>query len=207
MNKHTIALALGLTGLLAPSAAADYVFTFSGDIVSGQDGASNNLSGSEFTLTMFVSDLAADMTPGANASNYLISSVALDLHSDGSIEEAFAPDPSTDPALYIDAGSTQLVGAFDLGGAFATFLFGVHLPGDAFADPHDLAGQGAFSLTGLTSSTLSYYQSSGHNLMLNLDSFSFGHTLTVVPLPPAAVAGTAMMALGLGARRIRRGRS
>lgn len=202
-HKHMIGLALGLAGIFAQQARADFVFTFSGEIVSGQDSGGASLMGSAFTFSMLVSDLAADLTPGTNTGNYLLSSVAFDLGSDGTIEEAFAPDASTSPVLYIDAGSTQLVGAFDLGGAFATFLMGVHLPAGAFADPHDLTGQGAFALTGLTSSTYSFYQSAGYNLVLNLDAFGFASTVTVVPLPPAALAGGTLLALGVGVRGVR----
>lgn len=199
-HKHMIGLALGLAGIFAQQARADFVFTFSGEIVSGQDSGGASLMGSAFTFSMLVSDLAVDLTPGTNTGNYL---VAFDLGGDGTIEEAFAPDASTSPALYIDAGSTQLVGAFDLTGALATFLFGVHLPGDAFADPHDLTGQAAFALTGLTSSTYSFYQSAGYSLVLNLDAFGFASTVTVVPLPPAALAGGTLLALGVGVRRVR----
>ena len=104
--------------------------------------------------------------------------------------------------MYIDPGSTQLVGAFDLGGSFASFVLGVHLPADAFTDPESLSGQNEFSLTNLASSSFSFYDSDKYDLVLDLDSFGFSR-VAVVPLPPAVFAGAGLLAIGLGVRRVR----
>ena len=196
-SQSTIFASVLTLGLFHGVAAADYQFSFSGTV--SDDHGSTGLTGSVFTINMFVQDLAADLTAGGNMGSYRIALAQIDIGSNGSIEESFSPSLMSD-AVYIDAGSTQLVGAFDItpGGA-ATFLFGVNLPGDAFDDPHSLSGQSGFTLLGLTSSSFSFYQSAGLDIELDVTSFTFSNTVVApVPLPAGGIAGLGMLgALGL----------
>lgn len=182
-------------------AQAGLVFAFSGTVTSGtQVGSGENLAGSSFTLRMFVSDLA-DMTPGAPTGNFAISGMSLDLGSDGTVEQNISSGFSQFSSVYLDPGSTQLVGASDLFGA-SSFLFGVHLPADAFSDVKNLAGQSSFSLSGLTSSSFSFLSTQQYSLAeLNITGFSFSNAI-IVPLPaPVAMGGIGLLAAGIIARR------
>jgi hypothetical protein len=197
-KQSNLILSAIILGLASGSASADFLFSFSGTISS--DNGTTALDGSAFTLNMFVQDVAIDLTSGANMGTYRISSAQMDIGSDSIIEESFTPNQLADQAVYIDAGSTQLVGAFDLAGSFATFLFGINMPSNAFADPHSLAGQSSFSLTGLDSSSFSFYRSNDLNLILNLDAFTFDNNVNVVPLPPAGTLALGLL-VGLGITR------
>jgi hypothetical protein len=125
--------------------------------------------------------------------------MTLDIGSDGSIERTINSGFSANNAVYIDPGTTQLVGGQDLFGTDTTFAFGVFLPDGAFADVKNLAGQSAFSLNNLNSSSFSFLNSGDFALgSLGLDSFTFA----IVPLPtPVAMTGLGLIAAGLVARR------
>lgn len=185
----------------AASARAEYVFTFSGTVISGNDSSTGDLTGSDYTIRLFVSDLAADLTPSSTTANYAISSMQVDLGSDGSNELTLSSGFSAFNSVYIDPGATQLVGAMDLFGPTAAFILGVHIPSGSFTDPKNLAGESAFSLSSLTSSTLNYINTPDFNAVLDTQSFSFG-TTAVVPLPtPVAMTGLGLIAAGFVARR------
>jgi hypothetical protein len=201
MNHIAIASTLALC---AGMANADYVFTFSGTITAGTDISNASLVGSTYTLTMFVLDTATDMTPTGNTGNYAIDRLTMDIGSDSTIEDSLTPT-SIFSSLFLDSGTTQLAGGSDLFESGSTFMFGVFLPGNAFDDVHSLSGQANIALSGLTTSSFSFYNSNAFGSLLELDNTEFGfNSVSVVPLPPAAFAGLGMLA-GLGAyRRIRR---
>lgn len=181
--------------------AGELRFDFSGTITSGSAVGGPSLAGTAFTFSLFVLDTATDMTPGSSAANYRLNRATLDLGSNGSIEEsALSPDPFA--AVYIDPGATQLLGGFDLFNPGISFLIGVNLPASAFADPKNLASQSSFSLSGLTSSTLSFYNSDQYNLVFDVTSFGYNNGVAVIPLPaPVAMGALGLVCAGLVIRR------
>lgn len=198
--NRTAILAAAVVAAGVTAAQAEYVFTFSGTVISGTNGAAD-MTGSSYTIRMFVADTAADLTPSATTANYGISAMQVDLGSDGSNELSLSSGFSAFNSVYIDPGATQLVGAMDLFGSNAAFILGVNLPSGSFGDPKDLGAQSAFSLSGLTSSTLNYIYSGDINVVLDTQSFAFGNA-AVVPLPaPVAMTGLGLIAAGFLARR------
>lgn len=186
---------------VAPAAGADFRFDFSGTITSGSAAGGPSLAGTAFTFSLFVSETAADLTPGSSTANFRLDRAVLDVGSDGSIEQsALSPDPLA--AVYIDPGATQLVGGFDLFNTDISFLIGVNAPSGAFGDPKDLSSQSTFSLTGLTTSTLSYYNSAEYNLIFDVTGFGFENTAFIIPLPtPVAMGVLGLACAGVAARR------
>lgn len=192
-----IAAALAVT----PVAASEYRFDFSGTITSGSAVGGPSLAGTAFTFSLFVADTATDLTPGSTTANYRLERATLDIGSNGSIEEsALSPDPFA--AVYVDPGATVLIGGFDLFNPGISFLIGVHLPASAFADPKNLSAQPTFALSGLTSSSLSYYNSDQYNLVFDVTGFGFNGGVAVVPLPaPVAMGAAGLLCAGVFARR------
>ena len=199
LSINHIAIASTLA-VCAGMANADFVFTFSGTILAGTDASSTSLIGSNYTLKMFVLETATDSTPTANSGNYTIDRLTMNIGSGSTIEDTLA-STSAFSSLFLDNGPTQLVGGADLFGSDSVFMFAVTLPGDAFDDVHSLSGQADLALSGLTTSSFSFYNSNafGSSLELNNTDFSF-NTISVIPLPPAAFAALGMLA-GLGVFR------
>jgi hypothetical protein len=184
-----------------PAAAGEHRFDFRGTVTSGSAAGGPSLAGTAFTFSLFVLDTATDMTPGSSTANYRLERATLDLGSNGSIEES-ALFPDAMAAVYLDPGATQLIGGFDLFNPDISFLIGVNLPASAFADPKNLATQSSFSLSGLTTSTLSFYNSDQYNLVFDVTSFGFNNAVAVIPLPaPVAMAAVGLACAGLVARR------
>jgi hypothetical protein len=198
--------AIALCATLASAAGAgEFVFTFSGVVVDG-----SAAPGTAYTFRMFVLDTVQDATPGITTAHYDIARVELDLGSDGSVESgaSITNAPNAFSRVYIDRGATQLVGGLDLFNADRSFVLGIHLPGDAFVDPSDLASQAAFSLSGLTSSAFSFLQFGQTNITVANDFFSFGRTIAVVPLPAPVLMGLlGLTTAAYAVRRRGRGRS
>ena len=206
MTKHSMKImAIASTiALCAGMANADYVFTFSGTITAGTDTSSMSLVGSTYTLKMFVLESATDMTPTGSSGNYTIDRLTMDIGSDSMVEDSLTP-LSGFSSLFLDSGTTQLAGGADLFGSGSTFMFGVFLPGDAFDNVHSLSGQSSIALSGLTTSSYSFFDSDAFGSVLELDNTDFSFdTIVVAPLPPASLAGLGLLA-GLGCyRRVRR---
>lgn len=201
MSAKTVC-ALFAAALAATSAAAgEHRFDFSGTITSGAATGGPSLAGTAFTFSLFVLDTATDMTPGSSTANYRLERATLDLGSNGSVEES-SLSPHAMSAVYLDPGSTQLIGGFDLFNPSISFLIGVNLPSSAFADPKNLTLQNTFSLSGLTTSTLSYYNSSQYNLVFNVTRFGFTNAAFIIPLPaPVAMGALGLVCAGIAARR------
>lgn len=184
------------------SPAGEYRFDFTGTISDGSPVGGSSLTGTAFTFSLFVADTATNLTPGAPTANYRLSRATLDIGSDGSIEETSLPDPAGYAAVFIDLGSTVLIGGFDLFNPDISFLIGVNMPSGAFTSMSDLAAQSVFSLSGLTGSTLSYYNSTLYNLLFEVTGFSFNSPVTVVPLPAPVLMGAAgLVCAGVVAHR------
>lgn len=198
-HTRTMVLAAALAAI-AGQAQAEYVFTFGGTVVSG-DNNGTDLAGENFTIRLFVSELASDLTPSSSTANYAIDRLRVDIDNDGSDDLSLTSGFSAFNAVYIDPGSTQLVGAMDLFGPAASFILGVHVPTGSFADPKDLGPQSNFSLSGLISSSFNYMNTDDFNAVLDTTSFSFQNT-AVIPLPtPVAMAGLGLVVAGAVARR------
>ncbi len=201
MSAKAVLALLAAAVAATPAAAGELRFDFSGTITNGSAVGGPSLAGTAFTFSLFILDTATDLTPGSSTANYSLERATLDLGSDGSIEES-ALSPDAFAAVYIDPGATQLLGGFDLFNPGISFLIGVNLPASAFADPKNLATQSSFSLSGLTSSTLSFYNSSGYNLVFDVTSFGYNNGVAVIPLPaPVAMGALGLACAGLAARR------
>ncbi|HCT46756.1 MAG: hypothetical protein CMJ35_03280 [Phycisphaerae bacterium] len=195
-------LAVASISLSSGLASADYAFSFSGTILAGTDQSGASLVGQQYTLEMFVLDIASDMTPTGDTGSYALDRVTMNIGSDGTIEDSTS-STSAYSSVFIDMGPTQLVGGSDIFGTAVSFMLGVNLPSDAFSDVHDIGSQGDFSLTGLTSSSYSYYNSGafGSGLELNNTDFSFSN-VAVVPMPTSLAMGlVGMMGAAVATRR------
>lgn len=200
-SKNTNTGAAEALDIRGGSGSADFRFDFRGTIVSGSADGGPSLAGSSFTFSIFVQDLT-DLTPGSTTANYRISQTMLDIGSNGSIEETTSPNPLGFAALFIDPGATQLIGGMDLFNPSLSFLIGVLIPADTFTDPKNIAGQTNFQLSGLSASTLSYYNSDAFNLVLDPTTFGFNNALAVIPLPaPVAMGALGLLCAGFAVRR------
>lgn len=201
MSAKTVYALLAAALAVTPAAAAEHRFDFSGTITSGSAIGGPSLAGTAFTFSLFVLDTATDLTPGSSTANFRLERATLDIGSNGSIEES-SLSPHAMSAVYLDPGSTQLIGGFDLFNPGISFLIGVNLPSSAFADPKNLTLQNTFSLSGLTTSTLSYYNSSQYNLVFDVTRFGFTNAAFVIPLPaPVAMGAIGLVCAGFAARR------
>lgn len=204
MNTQTLkalAAAASIT-LCAGLAQADYVFSFSGTILSGTDASGASLAGQDYTLQMFVLQSAGDMTPTGTTGNFALHLLTMNIGSDASIEDSTSP-ASPYASVFLDEGATQLVGGSDLFGTDVSFMLGVNLPGSAFGDVHDLSTQGDLSLSGLTSSSYSYYDSVAFGGLLELDNTAFSfESVAAVPVPTSLALGVVgLLGAGVIARR------
>ncbi|MEA5614579.1 hypothetical protein [Nodularia spumigena] len=203
MSAKSVCALFAAALAVTSAAAGEHRFDFSGTITSGSavGGTPNSLDGTAFTFSLFVLDTATDLTPLSSTANFRLARATLDLGSNGSIEES-SMFPHALSAVYLDPGSTQLVGGFDLFNPNIAFMIGVNLPSSAFADPKNLTSQATFSLSGLTTSTLSYYNSSQYNLVFDVTRFGFTNAAFVIPLPaPVAMGALGLACAGIAARR------
>lgn len=203
-SKNTNSATAEAFDIRGGSGGSDLRFDFRGTILSGSAVGGPSLAGSSFTFSLFVQDLT-DLTPGSNTANYRIAKAVMDIGSNGSADETSFPNPLGFAALFIDPGSTQLIGGMDLFNPGLNFLIGVLVPGNTFTDPKNLAGQGSFELSGLAASTLSYYNSSAFNLVLDPTAFGFDSGIAVIPLPaPVAMGALGLVCAGFAVRRWKR---
>lgn len=205
MLHHPKISALAASALLCGGAGlahADYAFSFSGTILGGTDSSGASLVGQQYTLQMFVLDIATDLTPTGDTGSYALDRVTMNIGSDGSIEDSIS-STSVFSSIFIDTGPTQLVGGSDIFGTDASFMLGVNLPSGAFSDVHDISSQGNFSLSGLTSSSFSYYNSGAFGSMLELDNTTFGFSnVAAVPIPTSLAMGMlGLLGVGVATRR------
>ena len=200
MISTPIATVSVITAFVA-SANAGFLFSFEGTVVSGSS-ASGDLTGQAFTFSIMVDDVSTDLTPTSTVTSFSIASLTMTV---GGTSEVLTSgfDPSFS-ALFIDPGSTQLVGAQNLFGGDATFMIGALLPDGSFADLGNVDSTGNFTLSGVGSTASRYDSSVFDSLSLELGGFGFQNTATAIPLPtPALLAGAGLAGLVVGRRRSR----
>ena len=189
----------------ATAASAGSLFTWSGTATGTYSGST--AIDSDFSLSIVIDDVSADLSAPTDLGSYAIQSVTLSVDG-GTYTESLGVFDSTWSSLFVDQGGTgndQLVAASNLFGSLggdATFTVGALLS-DAFefGNVNDLSAATDFQVTGLASMAGSY-ASNEFNLDLGITGFSYSTNLNAIPLPQTAMmASVGLAGVGITGRR------